>query len=223
MQRSLLAAMEARVLTECAQVEARLVAELQRRGDVTATVRQALELRVEQLRESTAEALGTLHSQLSAVADTVPTPDRMDTILRMLYDVEQYISENRKQRDEVIDAELEAVHVRLRTMAGEMAAKADTVTVTKAVDTLDDSVQRLSLLEGQFAQRSARSLEAEERSMLKATAAEATCRRLASDAMARSKTICDRVLEAVAALECKVDSHTAGVTAAQMQVRWKGQ
>ena len=29
--------------------------------------------------------------------------------------------------------------------------------------------------------------------MLKATAAEATCRRLASDAMARSKTICDRV------------------------------
>ncbi len=43
---------------------------------------------------------------------------------------------------QVIDAELEAVHVRLRTMAGEMAAKADTVTVTKAVDTLDDSVQR---------------------------------------------------------------------------------
>ncbi len=43
---------------------------------------------------------------------------------------------------QVVDAELEALQVRLRTMAGEMAAKADAVVVTKIADTVDDNVQR---------------------------------------------------------------------------------
>jgi hypothetical protein len=56
---------------------------------------------VTQLQQSTAEALASLQDQLGGVADSVPTTDRMDSILRMLYDVERYISENRRHRDEV--------------------------------------------------------------------------------------------------------------------------
>jgi hypothetical protein len=43
---------------------------------------------------------------------------------------------------QVIDAELEVLQVRLRTMAGEMGAKADAVTVTKFTDEMDEAMRR---------------------------------------------------------------------------------
>ncbi len=77
----------------------------------------------------------------------------------------------------------------------------------------------VSTLELQVHQRVTHSLEVEERLMLKATTAEATCRRLASDSMTRSKSICDKVLEAVAALETKLDSQSPQVTSEELKVR----
>ena len=83
---------------------------------------------------------------------------------------------------------------------------------------------RLTAVEMQVHQRLSYSTEVEERLMLKASSAEATCRRLASDAMGRSKSICDRVLEAIAALEAKVDSHATDAAPSDIKVgraTWK--
>ncbi len=64
---------------------------------------------------------------------------------------------------------------------------------------------RCRVLEDRAVNRSGVHEDVEHRVMMKASSAEATCRRLASDAMTRAKTICDTVLHAVAALEAKVE------------------